>query len=95
MNMRWLSLSELRNIGFKLPKNPKNILVSSHTVVMNPHNITLGNNIRIDPWVLLSAHSAPIQFGNYIHVGYGSRIFSGGEGVYIGDYAGISSNVQI
>lgn len=81
---------ELRTLGIRLGDN-----VSVHRTVQffNPGAISLGCNVRIDCFCVLSARN-PITIGRNVHIGAAAHIF-GVEGVQIGDFAGLSSRASI
>jgi carbonic anhydrase/acetyltransferase-like protein (isoleucine patch superfamily) len=59
-----------------------------------PELISIGNNVRIDDFVMLSGD---IALGNNIHIiPYGALIRgAGGAGIVTGNYSGLSSRVTI
>jgi len=78
-------------MGFK--SYGKNVLISRYARFYHPERITIGNNVRIDDFCILSAGSS-ITVGDYIHIAcYASMI---GEGdITLGDYCSISGRVSI
>jgi acetyltransferase-like isoleucine patch superfamily enzyme len=82
---------ELHAIGFK--KFGENVHISNRCSIYNPQNITIGNNVRIDDFVVLSA-STELIIGDYVHIACYSSII--GKGVVIlEDFVGISGRVSI
>jgi galactoside O-acetyltransferase len=81
----------LWKLGFK--HIGKNVLISDKAVFYNPENISIGDNSRIDDFVILSAGS-DITIGRYVHIGCYSSIIGKGR-VELMDYSGISSRVSI
>lgn len=87
------SNSELEAIGFQ--SLGKNVLISRLARIYTPQKISLGNNVRIDDFVILSG---AINLGNFIHLGAFASI-TGGDGmnssVRFGDFCGMSSYSKI
>jgi dTDP-4-amino-4,6-dideoxy-D-glucose acyltransferase len=82
---------ELKSIGFKSIGD--NVLISNKTSIYNPQNITIGSNVRIDDFVILSP-SIELIIGNYVHIGCYTSII--GKGIIsISDFCGISGRVSI
>ena len=77
---------ELKEIGFK--SFGKNVLISKKSSIYGAKNITIGNNVRIDDFCILSGK---ITFGNYIHISAYTSLFAGDVGIELGDFVGISS----
>lgn len=81
---------ELKKIGFKSIGN--NILISKKASIYGAKEMSLGNNIRIDDFCILSGK---ITFGNYIHVAAYSALYGGEVGIILNDFANVSSRVVI
>ena len=60
----------------------KNCKISDKISVYND-DITIGDNVRIDDWCLLSGH---ISIGSHIHIAVGNY-FYGGSGIVLGDFS--------
>lgn len=90
--MAFITREELVKMGFK--KLGDNILLSDKASIYNPQNISLGSNIRIDDFCIISAGEHGIEIGNYVHIAcYVSLI--GNELIQINDFVGISSKVAV
>lgn len=85
----FLSNSELKQIGFK--KLGKNVFISRHANIYSPELISIGNNVRIDDFCILSGK---IKFGSYIHISAYSALY-GKYGIQMNDYSGLSPRVTI
>ena len=83
------SRSELEELGLK--KIGKNVSIAKSCVIVNPENISIGNNTRIDVFCILSAGKDGIELGNNVHIGAGTYIFGNGGRVVLSDFCGISS----
>lgn len=84
------SEQELREIGFS--EMGTGVLISRKCSIYGAEKITLGNNVRIDDFCILSG---TIKFGDFIHVAAFSAIYGGDDGVIIEDYTNISSRVCV
>ena len=51
--MGFYSREQLKKIGFK--SLGKNVLISDKTSIYSPENISIGNNVRVDDFSILSA----------------------------------------
>lgn len=85
----YLTESELHKFGFKSVGT--NVLLSNKASVYNPQDVSIGNNVRIDDFVVLSGK---ITLGNYVHVAcYTSLI--GKEEIVLCDFCGLSGRVSV
>lgn len=75
---------ELRELGFK--SYGKNVLVSRFANFYDIQSITLGNNVRIDDFCILSGK---INIGNNVHISAYVALY-GQNGIEIKDFSGIS-----
>lgn len=90
--MGFLSKEVLDSMGFK--SIGENVLISDKASIYNPKNISLGSNIRIDDFCILSAGEKGIELGDYIHIAcYVSLI--GSELIKLHDFVGISSKTAV
>lgn len=80
---------DLEKIGFK--SLGKNVFISDKTSIYFPEKISIGNNVRIDDFCILSGD---ITIGNYIHIAAYCG-FYGGSGIEIEDFSTTSSRVMI
>ena len=81
---------ELRNLGFSyIGKNNK---ISKFARFYGISKIKIGNNVRIDDFCILSGK---IELSDNIHIAAYSALYGGDEGIYIYDFAGISSRVSV
>ncbi len=75
---------ELKSLGLK--KFGKNVLISRKCSIYGAENISIGNNVRIDDFCILSGN---ISIGSYVHISASSSLY-GKYGIEIGDFCGIS-----
>jgi galactoside O-acetyltransferase len=83
---------ELNTFGFK--SIGSNVLISRKTSLYGISRISIGNNVRIDDFCVLSAGKGGIEIGNYVHIAIFSSLQGEGK-LTIQDFAGISSRVSI
>ena len=86
----FMSEEELQEIGFK--SIGENVFISRKSSIYGAHNIEIGNNVRIDDFCILSGR---IRLSNFIHIAAYSALYGGDKGIFICDYANISSRVAI
>lgn len=84
------SRDELLRMGFKAVG--ENVAISDKASFYGAGNITIGSNVRIDDFCILSEN---INIGNYIHIAAYSALFGGSAGIELRDFANISSRVSI
>lgn len=81
---------ELKELGFQ--SVGKDVLVSRYARIYGAKNISLGNHVRIDDFVVLSGH---IEIGNYVHIAVDCTFFAGKAGIILSDFVGVSSRSAI
>jgi galactoside O-acetyltransferase len=84
------SKEELVEIGFKSIGD--NILLSRKTSIYSPDKISIGNNVRIDDFCIISGN---ITIGSYVHIASACLLFGGSDGIVFEDYTGLSSRSAI
>jgi len=90
--MAILSQKELIQVGFL--SIGENVKVSDRASFYNASKISLGDNVRIDDFCVLSAGSGGIKIGDYVHIAVYSSLIGAGE-ITISDFCNISSRVSI
>lgn len=80
---------ELQQIGFK--HIGQNVLISKKTSIYSPGKISIGDNVRIDDFALLSGN---ITIGNNSHISAYCALYGGGE-IVIDDYSGCSARCTL
>jgi dTDP-4-amino-4,6-dideoxy-D-glucose acyltransferase len=83
---------ELREIGFK--SIGENVLISKKTSIYAPETISIGDNVRIDDFCVLSGGGKGIKIGSYVHIAVFCSIFGRG-GVTLEDFTTTSSRCAI
>ena len=90
--MAFLSKEQIDSMGFK--SVGENTLLSDKASYYNCKNISIGNNVRIDDFVVLSAGVDGIEIGSYIHIAVFSSLIGAGK-IILKDFCNISSKVSI
>lgn len=81
--------TELKDLGLR--SYGTNVLISRKTSIYAPSLISIGDNVRIDDFCILSGN---IQIGSYVHISAYVALY-GSLGISIGDYSGLSARVTI
>lgn len=84
------NINELSQIGLK--SIGENVLISKKISIYSASQISIGNNVRIDDFCILSGK---ISIGNHIHIAAYSALYGGEYGIDIHDYSNISSKNSI
>lgn len=90
--MAFLSENELKEIGFK--SLGRNVKISNKASIYAPQNISIGDNVRIDDFCVLSAFGGYINLHNHIHIAVFCNL-NGKGGIEMKDYSGLSSRVSL
>lgn len=83
------TIEELNKLGLKQVGN--NVLISKKASIYSPEKITIGNNVRIDDFCILSGS---IEIGNYVHISAYTALY-GSKGIKINDFSGCSARCII
>ena len=87
--MAFLSDIQLASMGFKSFGN--NVKISEKASFYSPESISIGSNVRIDDFCMLSGN---ITLGNYIHISAYSALY-GKYGIEMEDYTGLSPRCTV
>lgn len=79
----------LDSLGLK--KFGKNVLISKDTRIYLPENLSLGDNVRIDAFSVLTGN---IDIGSYVHIG-NFCFLSGVNNIRMGNFSSLSPRVSI
>ena len=90
--MALLTEQQLQDYGFKTIG--RNVRISDKASIYNAANISIGDNVRIDDFVVLSAGKEGITLGSHIHIAVYTSLIGAGA-ITIGDFANLSSRVSI
>jgi len=89
MKTSFLTREELLAIGFA--SVGENVFISKNASFYSPEKITIGDNVRIDDFCILSGK---INLGSFIHISAYSGIYAA-AGVSVGDFVAISIKTTI
>ena len=84
------SEEELKNLGLKEYGN--NVFISRKASLYETSSISIGNNVRIDDYCIISGKNV---IGNNVHIAAGVYCFGGQTGIHMEDYVGVSSRTAI
>ena len=87
--MSFLNKKQLKQLGLK--NFGSNVLISDKASIYSPHLISIGSNVRIDDFCILTGQ---ITLGNQIHIGAYSALY-GKFGIVFKDYTGLSPRCTI
>ena len=82
----------LEQFGFK--SIGKNVLISKKASLYGISKISIGNNVRIDDFCVLSAGTGGIYLGNFVHLAVFATLIGEGK-ITLEDFSGISSKVSV
>jgi len=88
-NLGYYTKEELKEIGIK--EIGINIRLSKFARIYNPETTTIGDNVRIDDFCILTGN---IEIGNFVHIGSYS-LLSGKNKIKIGNFISISNRVSL
>lgn len=95
MNMlksKYYTEKDLLDFGFK--KIGTGVLISSDARIYGQENISIGNNVRIDDFVTISAVNGFVDIKNNVFIARGCHI-SGFYGVILHDFSSMAANTVI
>jgi galactoside O-acetyltransferase len=92
LQSNYLTETNLANFGFK--SIGKNVRISSDARIYGQENISLGSNVRIDDFVILSGANGSINIGNYVFIARNSHL-SGALGIEMHAFSSMAANVVI
>ena len=90
--MAYLTIEQLCSLGLK--SFGENVLISEKASIYGASRISVGNNVRIDDFCVLSAGDGGIEIGSFVHIAVYSSLI-GREGIVLDNYCNISSRVSI
>lgn len=83
---------DLKDFGFK--SLGSNIRISSDARIYGAERIIIGDNVRIDDFVMLATGEGYITIGNYCHITRNCNL-SGSFGIEVGDFSSMAANTVI
>lgn len=90
--MSFLNAEELKKLN--LLQYGENVLISDKVSIYNPSRISIGSNVRIDDYAVLSAGEGGIYLGDYVHIAVFSSLIGRGR-ITLSDFSGLSSRVSV
>lgn len=90
--MAMLSKDQILGMGFK--SVGENVKISDKASFYNCANISIGNNVRIDDFCVISAGEGGIEIGSHIHIAVYVSIIGAGK-IVLNDFSNVSSRVSI
>lgn len=84
------SEEELKALGLKACGS--NVMISRKASIYGAQNISVGSNVRIDDFCILSGR---IELGSYIHIAAYTALYGGEDGIFVSDFANLSSRVTV
>lgn len=90
MSASFYTEEELLTLGLK--SYGENVLISKKASIYQAEQISIGNNVRIDDFCVLSGK---IVIGNNVHIAVYVALFGGKAGIEIHDFACVSSRGAI
>lgn len=90
--MALLSREAIESMGFS--SVGENVQISDRTSVYGASRITVGNDVRIDDFCVISAGAGGIDIGNHVHIAVGVTLIGAGK-ITLCDFVGISSRASI
>lgn len=92
LKSKYYTEKELFDFGFK--KIGTGVLISSDARIYGQENISIGNNVRIDDFVTISAVNGFVDIKNNVFIARGCHI-SGFYGVILHDFSSMAANTII
>ena len=90
--MTHLTREAIDSMGFATVGD--NIMISDRASFYNCASISLGSNVRIDDFCVVSAGAGGIHIGNHVHLAVYSSLIGAGK-ISLSDFCNISSRVSI
>ncbi|MFM7105605.1 MAG: acyltransferase, partial [Flavobacteriales bacterium] len=92
LKSKYLTEEDLKDYGFR--SLGKNIRISSDARVYGQENISIGDDVRIDDFAILSAANGTIEIGSHVFIARGCHL-SGTMNLRIHDFVTLAGNVTI
>src|SRR4029079_1648341 len=92
MSPSFYSNQEIETLGFA--SCGKQVFISRKASLYGTERITLGSNVRIDDYCVISAGSDGLAIGSYVHIAVFCSLI-GSARIELKDFAGLSSRVAI
>ncbi len=90
MKTSFYTPEELAQIGLK--SYGENVRISRYAQIYSPEKISIGDNVRIDDFCILSGN---ITIGSHIHIAAYCAMYGADYGIIMEDYTGLSARATI
>lgn len=90
--MSFLDRKHLEKLGFRALG--ENVRVSTLASLHNPAAISLGDDVRIDDFCVLSAGRGGMRIGSFVHIAVGCTLIGEGR-IVLEDFCNLSSRVAV
>jgi len=92
MNNEFFDNDYLKKKNFK--SLGSNIKISKNVTIIGESNISIGSNVRIDDFTIISSQEGTLEIGSNVHIGGQTYLGCGGD-IKIGNNINISQGVKI
>jgi acetyltransferase-like isoleucine patch superfamily enzyme len=92
INSGYFTESQLKKAGFR--EVGVNVQISKNCTIVGPENVSVGDNVRIDGYSIVSASTGSLKIGHNVHIGAYSYLVCK-RGITIGSYSTLSQGVRI
>lgn len=90
MKTSYYTEQELSQLGLK--SYGENVRISRYAQIYSPEKISIGDNVRIDDFCILSGN---ITIGSHIHIAAYCAMYGADYGIVMEDYTGLSARATI
>ena len=90
MKTSFYTPEELAQLGLK--SYGENVRISRYAQIYSPEKISIGDNVRIDDFCILSGN---ITIGSHIHIAAYCALYGADYGIVMEDYTGLSARATI
>lgn len=90
MKTSFYTPEELAQLGLK--SYGENVRISRYAQIYSPEKISIGDNVRIDDFCILSGN---ITIGSHIHIAAYCAMYGADYGIVMEDYTGLSARATI
>jgi len=90
MKTSFYTEQEISQLGLK--SYGKNVRISRYAQIYSPEKISIGDNVRIDDFCILSGR---ITIGSHIHIAAYCAMYGADYGIVMEDYTGLSARATI
>lgn len=84
--------NSLRRFGVK--KVGENVQVHASCELVGIEHMVFGDNVRVDPWVQITAGEAGVEIGSHVHIGT-SSLLAGTYGIRMGHFSALSHGCKV